>query len=164
MPERKVGADRHDLLVALFAGPLPQRMHRLRTRPAGSDHVRILGQVALRQVIRGCHRGNENRLVLRADRPQRIACRSELRAGDHVHLVLQGQLFGFGHRRVGLALLVLDDQLDLRPGEVAVDLVEIHLEAVDHVLADLGEDTGDRRDKADAQFFLLRAGGGRAKR
>ena len=36
-------------------------------------------------------------------------------------------------------------------------LVEIHLEAVDHVLADLGKDAGHRRDEADAQFFRLRA-------
>src|SRR6185295_19462001 len=37
--------------------------------------------------------------------------------------------------------------------EVALDLVEIHLEAVDHVLADLGEDAGGRGHESDAQLF-----------
>ena len=38
--EGVVGADRDDLLVALFAGPLAERMARLRARPAGADQVR----------------------------------------------------------------------------------------------------------------------------
>ena len=82
-----------------------------------------------------------------------------------MHLVLQDQLADLGHRGVRLALLVLDDEPDLHPAEVALDLVEIHLEAVDHVLADLGEDAGRRREEADAQFLLLlRAGGGGSDR
>src|SRR5262249_24774266 len=41
--ERIVGADRRDLLVALVAGPLAERMAWLRAAPAGADHVRIFG-------------------------------------------------------------------------------------------------------------------------
>ena len=36
---------------------------------------------------------------------------------------------------------------------------EIKLEAVHHVLADLGKDAGHRRDVADAQFFGVGRGG-----
>jgi hypothetical protein len=36
-------------------------------------------------------------------------------------------------------------------------LVQIHLESVDHVLSDLGKKAGHRRNKADTQFFRLRA-------
>ena len=39
-----VGADGDDLLVALLAGPLAERMARLRARPAGADEVGILGR------------------------------------------------------------------------------------------------------------------------
>ena len=37
--------------------------------------------------------------------------------------------------------------------EVAVDVVKVELEAIDHVFADLGEDAGGRRHVADAQFL-----------
>ena len=41
----------------------------------------------------------------------------------------------------------------LAPPKSLFDLVEVHLEAVDHVLADLGEDAGGRREEADAQLL-----------
>ena len=47
-------------------------------------------------------------------------------------------------------------QLHVGAAELAAMLVEIKLKAVDHVLADLGEDAGHRRDETDAQFFRLR--------
>ena len=72
-----------------------------------------------------------------------------------LHLVLQDQLLGLGDGGVRLALVVLDDELHVGAAEFAAVLVEIHLEAVDHVLADLGEDAGRRRDEADAQVFGL---------
>ena len=74
-----------------------------------------------------------------------------------MHLVLQDQLLGLGDAGVRLALVVLDDELHVHAAELVAVLVEIQLEAVDHVLADLGKDAGHRRDVADAQFF--RAGG-----
>src|SRR5262249_37933652 len=39
--ERIVGADRRDLLVTLVAGPLPERMARLRAAPARAEEVGI---------------------------------------------------------------------------------------------------------------------------
>ncbi len=57
---------------------------------------------------------------------------------------------------VGLGLIVLDDEFHFGAGEVAFDFVEIHLEALDHVFADLGKAAGHGRDEADAQFFRLR--------
>ena len=57
---------------------------------------------------------------------------------------------------VGLGLVVLDDELHVHAAELAAVLVEIHLEAVDHVLADLGKDAGHRRDETDAQIVGLR--------
>ena len=73
---------------------------------------------------------------------------------EQLHVIFKDKLLRLGHRGIGLALAVLDDQIDLGAGEVAADFVEIHLKAVGHVGADLGERTGHRRDQADAQFFL----------
>ena len=73
-----------------------------------------------------------------------------------MHLVLQDELLRLGDGGVRLALLVFDDELDVGAAELVVLFVEIHLEAVDHVLADLGEDTGGRREIADPYFFGLR--------
>ena len=151
--ESIVGADRDDLLVALVAGPLSERVARLRARPAGPDHVRKFGQVALRQVVSRRDRHDVDRLVGRADGRQRVAARRQQAADQHLHLVLQDELFGLGDRGVGLGLLVLDDELHFRPAEVVLDVVEVHLEAIDHILADLGKDAGGRRHKADAQFL-----------
>jgi hypothetical protein len=71
-----------------------------------------------------------------------------------VHIVLARQLLGLAHADRRLAFLVLDDEGDLRAGEISLLLVQVHLEAVLHVLADLGEDPGHRREEAD--FQLLR--------
>ena len=70
-----------------------------------------------------------------------------------MHLVLQDELLGLGDGGVGFALAVLDDQLHLGARKGAAGLLEIHVEAVDHVLADLRQDAGRRRDHADAQFL-----------
>jgi hypothetical protein len=79
-----------------------------------------------------------------------------------VHLVLQDQFLGFGDAGVGFALIVLDDEFHVHAAELAAMFVEVHLEAVDHVLADLREDARHRRDVADAQFFGA-GGGGQAE-
>ncbi|MEJ2379068.1 MAG: branched-chain amino acid ABC transporter permease [Pseudolabrys sp.] len=70
-------------------------------------------------------------------------------------LYLPTGLMGLGDRGGGLALIVLDDELDVGAAQLAAVLVEIHLEAVAHVLADLGKDAGHRRDEADTQFLGL---------
>ena len=53
----------------------------------------------------------------------------------------------------GLACSSSTMNFTLRAAEVALDLVEVHLEAVDHVLADLSEDAGGRRHIADAKLL-----------
>ena len=68
-------------------------------------------------------------------------------------MVAQDQLFRLGDGGVRLALVILDDELHVHAAELAAVLIQIKLEAVGHVLADLGEDAGHRRDEADAQFF-----------
>src|SRR5262249_17966488 len=83
----------------------------------------------------------------------------EKRGDEHVHLVLQDQLLGFGDAGVGLALIVLDDEFHVHTAELAAVFVKVHLEAVDHVLADLREDARHRRDVADAQLFGAGRGG-----
>src|SRR3972149_5569889 len=47
------------------------------------------------------------------------------------------------------------------PADLAADLLEVHLGAVDHVLADLGERTGERREHADLDGAGLRGRPGR---
>ena len=73
-----------------------------------------------------------------------------------MHLVLQDELLRLGHVDVGLALIVLDDELHLHAAEHALVLVQIELEAVEHVGADGGVEAGARRQEADAQFLLGR--------
>jgi hypothetical protein len=127
---RLVVSDGDDRLVALVAGPLPERVVRPRTRPAGADEIGILRQVALGQIGGGGDRG-------------------EHAAAKHLCLVLQDQLLGPGDVGVGLGLVILDDQLHIRAGEVALGCVEIYVEAIDRVLADLGEETGHGHDHAE---------------
>src|SRR5262249_14204386 len=121
--ESIVGADRHDLLVALVAGPLPERMAWLPAAPAGADPVRIFGQTGVGQVVRrrtghdvACFGGG-------AARGQRGPARRQQAANEHMHFVLQDELLAPGEGGVRLSLLVLDDELPFSPAEVAVDLV-----------------------------------------
>src|SRR5262249_34349405 len=51
------------------------------------------------------------------------------------------------------------DQLDLPAGRLAARALDAHLEAVEHVLAGLGEDAGERAHEPD----LDRLGGGRGR-
>jgi hypothetical protein len=77
-----------------------------------------------------------------------------------VDLVLLDHLACLVERGGRVALVVLDDQLDLASADLAADLVEIELGAVDHVLADLRERAGERREHADLDRAALGAVGG----
>ena len=59
-------------------------------------------------------------------------------------------------RKVGLGLVVLEDELDVGAAELVAVLVEIKLEAVVHVLADLREEAGHRRNETEAELLGLR--------
>ena len=130
---------------------------RQRARPAGAHEIRILDELPLGQIVGRRHRGDVEGFFGRADRRQRVAGRGQQAADEHVDVILQDQLLRLGDAGIGLALVVLDDELDIHAAELVVVFGEIELEAVHHILADLGEDAGDRRDVSDAQFFRLRA-------
>jgi hypothetical protein len=44
--ERIIGGDGDDLLIALVAGPLAERVVRLRARPTGADEIGIIAELA----------------------------------------------------------------------------------------------------------------------
>src|SRR6185437_11925009 len=79
-------------------------------------------------------------------------------ADKHLHLVLEHQFLGFRDRGIQLASRILDDEFDGGAAELALVLIQIHLEAIDHVLADLGEYAGHRRNEPDTQFIGLGRG------
>ena len=151
-----IGGDGADPLVALLAGPLPERMGGLRRHEGRAHHVGIFLEVALAEIVGGRDRADVEHLLARRDRRQCIARRRQHAADQHVNLVRQDELVGLGDAGVRLALVVFDDQGHLGAAELAVVLVQIHLEAVLHVGAELREDAGLRRDEADAQFFRRR--------
>ena len=74
-----------------------------------------------------------------------------------MHLVLQDEFLGLGDGDVALALLVLDDELDVHAAKLVAVLLEVEQEAIAHVDAGLREAAGERREIADAELF--RAGG-----
>ncbi len=112
--------------------------------------------LALREIV-GCRdRRDVDGFFGGAHRRQRIAGRGQHAADEHLDLVLKNQFLCFGDAEVGLGLVVLEDELDVHAAELVAVLVEIELETVVHVLADLREQAGHRRNEADAQFFRLR--------
>jgi hypothetical protein len=112
--------------------------------------------LALRQIVGGRHGAHVERLLGGGDRRQRIGRGGQHGADQHVHLVLQDELLRLGDIDVGLALVVLDDEGNLGAAELSIVLVQIHLEAVDHIGAELGEDAGARRKETDAQLLRKR--------
>ena len=151
-----VGRDGSDPLVALLARPLPERMTGLRRHEGRAHHVGIFLEVALPQVIGRRNRADVEHLLAGRDRRQRVARRRQHAADQHVHLVRQDELVGLGDAGVRLALIVLEDHRHLGAAELALVLVQIHLEAVEHVDAELRENAGARRDEADAQLLRRR--------
>src|SRR5581483_7039502 len=69
--KRIVRTNGGDLLVALLASPLSERMARLRARPAGADEIGKLRKIPLCQVVGGRNRCDIDRLA-RADRCKQI--------------------------------------------------------------------------------------------
>jgi hypothetical protein len=130
-------------------------MVRLRAGPAGAHDVRILLEVALREIVGRGDREHVHGLHAVGDRRDGVAGGGEQPAHQHVHVVLARELLGLAYPHRGLAFLVLDDEGDLRAGEAALLLVDVHLEAVLHVLADLGKDPGHRREEADLQLLPM---------
>ena len=51
--------------------------------------------------------------------------------------------------------MVFDDERHVHAAELVIVFREIKLEAIHHVLADLGKDAGHRRDVTDAQFLSI---------
>ena len=162
--EGVVGGHADHGLEAVLARPFAERVVRLRARPAGAHDVRVLFEVALREVV-GCRdREHVHRLQPVADGRDGVAGGGEQAADQQVHVVLARELLGLAHADRRLAFLVLDDEGHFRAGEVALLLVEIHLEAVLHVLADLREDPGHRREEADFELLGKRRTRGQGQR
>jgi len=91
----------------------------------------------------------ERRQLVALDRrDQPVADVRQEDTGEHVDVVLGDELpvLGLSDRRV--ALVVLLDQLDLPSGGLIADLLEGESEALEHVLARLGEDAAQRRHEA----------------
>ena len=99
----------------------------------------------------------EERLHLLGDRAHRQAHARRDDALHAVDLVLQHELAQPLDRVLGVGFL-LDDQLDLAPGDAAggVDPVDRELGAAQPAFADGAGDAGLRRDDADAQWPVLR--------
>jgi hypothetical protein len=73
-----------------------------------------------------------------------------------VDIVRQDELVGLGDAGVRPTLIIFDDQGHLGPAKLAPVLVQVHLETVLHVNAELRENAGLRRDETNAQFFRCR--------
>src|SRR6266508_6209569 len=89
-------------------------------------------------------------------------CSSDLEedAGEDVNLVVADELPVLRDRRGRVSLGVLLEQLDLAAARLVVDLLQRQLEAVEHVLAGLGEDRGKGPEVSDTD----RVGGDRRAR
>ena len=107
-----------------------------------------LGGLRLGEVV-GCRQEERRQLVALDRLHQRVADLGQQHAGEDVDLVLLDQLpvLGLGGGRVALG--VLFDQLQLAPGHLAARDLHPNFEAVEHVLAGLREDAGQRGQEAD---------------
>ena len=78
-------------------------------------------------------------------------------------MVLVHELARLGQRRRSDALGVLDDQLDLPARHLPVELVEVELGAVEHVLAEGRGGAGERHQEPDLDGTALGACGRRGR-
>ena len=152
--ERVVHADRRDLpVLRVLDEPLREGVHRLARGPAGADDP--LRGLALRDVIGGDD-GIGRRDLLAIDVGlERVADVREQPARQDVDLVLLDELARLVERGRRVALAVLDDELERPPRRDAADLVQVQLGAVHHVLADLREGAGERREHAEPDRAVL---------
>ena len=141
-------------LDALLVHVGADRGWRLVVVPRGREHVRralIAGE--LRRAGIGHHRhglGIDQRL----ERGQHHV-RPDI-ADDEIDLVRLDQLLGFLHADFRLDLVVLVDDFDRQPADLAAEMVEAELERIAHVVADRGGRAAERRDEADLDGLLLR--------
>jgi hypothetical protein len=107
------------------------------------------------QIVRRRNRGDVDRLHFGADGCERIAGGGKHSADEHLNLIVQHKLLRLRDAKIGFGLVVLKNEFDVHAAQLVTVLFQIHLESVDHVLSDLGKETGHRRDKADTEFFRL---------
>src|SRR5436309_2596797 len=158
LAHRVVGVEDVDLLAHLVDDVLGQ---------AGGLHARVglVREVVLVE-LRGAHelgardRVPVDRLVLLGDVHHRQGRAARDGADQQLHVVLQDELLGLAHRRRGLGLVVLGDDLDLVAQDAALDveLLDRHLHAPRLVLAVALEDAHLRAEVADLDDLLLRDG------
>src|SRR5215469_17027665 len=132
-----------------------QRMHDLARREVGAQDP--LGDLALGQLV-GRREEEGGQLIALDEGHEALPHVREKDAGEDVDLVVVDELAILRDGGGRAALGVLLDELDLAAARLVVDLLERQLETIEHVLAGLGEDAGERTEVADAN--RLRGPGG----
>jgi hypothetical protein len=149
-------------------GGHPPVLERLRRVIAERVHRLARGEIRAHQVLRDpplrqvVGRGEiERRQPVALDvGHERVADVAQQHAIEHVDAILRHELTVLGLRGGGIALVIFLDELDLAPGDLVVDLLERHLETVEHVLARRGEYPGQGTEVAHADGL---GAGGRAR-
>ena len=153
--EGVVGRDDGDLAVAeRLRDVLAEGMGGLARCPAGADDPAIL--LALRQVIRRGDGEERRELVLLDFGGHRVPDVPEQDARHELYAIVFDDLAQLRHGRVRSALTVFHDQLNLAPGHLRADLIEVHRDAVDHVFGRLRRRAGEIRDEPDLDRPRLR--------
>src|SRR5881628_1807504 len=107
-------------------------MHVAAGREAGADQP--LGAPALGEVVGGVDRIHGGDALGLDIGNQRVGDVGEDHAGQHVDLVGLDQLAGAGQGGGRDALVVLQDDLEVAPGELPAALLPVELAAAVHVL------------------------------
>ncbi|OGL62615.1 MAG: hypothetical protein A3I72_05860 [Candidatus Tectomicrobia bacterium RIFCSPLOWO2_02_FULL_70_19] len=148
--------------MALLIGPIAQGVLALAAREAQARVVLV--PLALGLVLARRGGGNVGDLELVRHRGERVTRRGQEAAQEHVHLVALDELLGLGHGQGGLGLVVLGGELHREWAHLVLVLLQPQDEAVDLVLAHLGEWARQRRDEADADLPGSGLGGSRSER
>ncbi len=155
LAEIVVGGDRVDLLAVLLHHPGDQGGELLFRHGAGDDHVGVADAALVLVVVEG------EAVELVDDRPVGLTRGAGEAGEDDVHLVaLEHAAHHFLIAGI-VGLGVVDDQLDLAPGDAAglVDLLGGQLDAVDLRQRGGGELTGLVFQDADFHRALRQGGG-----
>src|SRR5882757_7489405 len=155
--EGVVLADGCDLLVTLLQRPIAERMGEFTGAvPGDADHV--LDTLALGQVVSS----NDRNEVWRTGALDVVGNRQsgvgEQITDQHVAIALLDQAACFLQGGIGVGGVVLDHQFDLAATHLALDLIEIELHALDHLLAARCDNAGERREQTDLDRAGLRLG------